>query len=93
MVKPMMGGGTPDEDKIAAGLADFQRFGRVLDDHLQGREWLVGDTITLADLSVATELTYAGPAQIDLQPFANIRRWYGAIEARDAWKKSAPAMP
>jgi hypothetical protein len=43
-----------------------------------------------SDLSVAANLTYAGVVGIDLEPYANIRKWYGTIEARDAWQRSAP---
>ena len=69
---------------------EFQQFGSVLDGCLEGRDWLVGDAITLADYSVAANLTYASAVGIEIEPFANIRRWYDAIEGRDAWQRSAP---
>jgi hypothetical protein len=39
---------------------------------------------------VAANLTYASTVGIDLGPYANIGRWYAAIEQRDSWKRSAP---
>jgi len=90
LVKKVTGGGEADEAKVSDALGDFQQFAEVLNGHLDGRDWLVGDGITLADISVAANLTYAPAVGIDLEPYANIRRWYDSIEAREAWKKSAP---
>jgi glutathione S-transferase len=90
LVKKVTGGGEADEAKVSDALGDFQQFAEVLNGHLDGRDWLVGDGITLADISVAANLTYAPAVGIDLEPYPNISRWYGTIEERDAWKKSAP---
>jgi len=90
LVKPMVGGGDADEDLIASGTAEFERFAAVLDAHLNNRDWLVGEGITLADLSIASNLTFAAAARLDSAPYANITRWYGTIQQRDSWQKSAP---
>lgn len=90
LVKKVTGGGDADEAKVADAFEEFQQFAGVLNQHLEGRDWLVGDDITLADLSVAANLTYAEAVGIDIEPFANIKRWYGTIEARDSWQKTAP---
>jgi glutathione S-transferase len=90
LVKKVVGASEPDEAKVAEGLEEFQQFASVLDGYLEGRDWLVGDGITLADYSVAANLTYASAVGIEIEPFANIRRWYDAIEGRDAWQRSAP---
>jgi glutathione S-transferase len=90
LVKKVTGGGEADEAKVSDALGDFQQFAEVLNGHLEGRDWLVGDGITLADLSVAANLTYAGAVGIDIEPYADIHRWYKSIEARDAWQRSAP---
>jgi glutathione S-transferase len=90
LVKKVVGAGEPDEAKVAEGLEEFQQFASVLDGCLEGREWLVGDGITLADYSVAANLTYAPAVGIEIEPFSNISRWYDAIQERDAWQRSAP---
>ena len=43
------GGGDPDEDMITTGQKEFTRFAGILDSHLEGRDWIVGDGLTLAD--------------------------------------------
>ena len=90
LVKKVTGGGESDEAKVSEALEDFQQFAGVLNGHLEERDWLVGNDITLADISVAANLTYASTVGIDLEPYPNISRWYGTIEERDAWQKSAP---
>lgn len=90
LVKPMLGQGDPDEKEIEEGLKLFARFAAVLDGHLDGRDYLVGDGLTLADFSVAADLTYAGPAQLPVKDYPNVARWYERIEALESWKKSAP---
>ncbi len=90
LIKPALRGGEPDEAVVEAALVDFARFAAVLDGHLEGRDWLVGEDLSLADFSIAANLGFAGPAGLELASYPNIARWYASIEALDAWKKSAP---
>lgn len=90
LVKALMNLGEPDENVVQKGLAEFDRFARVLDGHLEGRQWVVDESITLADYSLAANLTYAQPVELPVASFGNISRWYAQIEERDAWKRSAP---
>ena len=90
IVKPMVGAGEPDEAVIAQGTRDFERFAAVLDGHLERRDYLVGESFSLADIAVAADLSYAGPAGLSLDSFPNVARWYGSIEQRESWKKTAP---
>jgi len=59
MVKKITGEGDPDSAEIAKGEENFHRFAAVLNQHLKGRRWIVGDDVTLADFSVGAPLTYA----------------------------------
>jgi glutathione S-transferase len=66
----------------------------VLNKHVKGQRWIVGDDVTLADFYVGAPLTYAHEGQLPLKPYEEIRRWYDGLEKLDAWKKTAPpAMP
>jgi len=91
LVKKFTNQGPPDPSEIERGAGLFHRFATVLDDYLQGRVWLVGNTVTLADYAVAATLDLAEAAQMPVDKYRNIRRWYGDIEKLEAWKKSAPA--
>jgi glutathione S-transferase len=90
-VKKFTHQGPPDPGELEKGDMQFHRFAAVLDDHLQGRGWLVGKNLTLADYAVAATLDLAEAAHMPVEKYRNIRRWYADIEKLDAWKKSAPA--
>lgn len=80
-----------DPQEIAKGEERFHRFAKVLEDHLKGREWLVGNAVTLADFSVGSFLALAEMAQFPMSPYKEIPRWYRNIEQLPAWKSSALA--
>jgi glutathione S-transferase len=92
MIKPMMGLGEPDEGKIKEALAGFRRFAAVLNSHLATRKFVVGDALTIADLTLASSLMYSQAVDAPVAEFPNIVSWFSRITALDAWKKaSAPA--
>jgi glutathione S-transferase len=91
LLKPMMGK-EPDQDRIEEAEAKFSRHARALDDHLEDHRWLVAERMTLADLAVAAELTYADACELPMDDFPNIQRWYATIDELDAWKATHPAL-
>jgi glutathione S-transferase len=90
MIKKFLGAGEPDPAKIKEGEELFHATAAALDAHLKGRNYLVGNGLTLADFSVAAMLIYAQPARFPLDKYENIRAWYGRIEQLDSWKKALP---
>ena len=91
IIKKRFGIGAPDAAAVDEALGEFCRYAAVLDDHLAGRTWLVGDTLTVADFSVAMVLPYAGDAQFPLDEFANVRRWHDRLNDLEAWREPFPA--
>jgi GSH-dependent disulfide-bond oxidoreductase len=67
---------------------EAERHYKVLDDHLAGRSFIVGDTYTIADISAWGWIDRAArvmKGEADpLSAFPNIGRWFKAIEARPA---------
>jgi GST-like protein len=67
---------------------EIERHYKVLDDHLAGRDFIVGETYTIADMSAWGWLDRAGRVlKGEAEPFAafpNVKRWFAAIEARPA---------
>jgi glutathione S-transferase len=90
VVRPMMGMGEPDSAKIAEALANFRRFGAVLNQQLDGQQHVVGTALTIADLTLASSLMYAQPTEVPLSEFRNIEAWFSRISDMDAWKKTSP---
>ena len=91
LVKKFTNQGDADPAEIKKAEDLFHRFAQVLEHHLRGREWLVGDHVTVADYAVGSMLDLTEAAHYPLDKYKEIKRWYGNIEKLDAWKKSAPA--
>jgi glutathione S-transferase len=92
IIKKRFGIGAPDPVVVDEALSEFRRHALVLNDHLAGRRWIVGDSITVADFSVAMTLPYARDAQLPLNEFHDVRRWYDQIDAIEAWRNPFPAQ-
>ena len=63
---------------------EAQRLLRVLDTRLEGRAFIVGDDYSIADMACYPWIDPYQKAPMDLEPFANVRRWREAIRARPA---------
>jgi glutathione S-transferase len=90
VVKPALKIGPPDPAVIAKATETFHKEASVLDRHLAEREYLVEDRLTLADFAVAAPLFLAERAKIPVEPYGNIRRWFGRQAALPAWQETAP---
>ncbi len=92
MIKQFMGGGAPDAAELRKGEEQFNRFGGVLNGHLSANRYLVGETFTLADLSVASHLMHAGMGKVPVQIFPHIQRWFDEISRLPAWRATEPGL-
>lgn len=90
LLKPMMGLGEASASAVNDALARYERAAKVIDAHLGKHEWLAGKGLTVADLSVAASLTYAGPCDVPLAPYPNLSAWFGRIRELPAWKATEP---
>jgi glutathione S-transferase len=79
---------TPKEERdakvIEASAAALQRPLRVLDAALAGRDWLIGEAFSVADLNVAAVMNVMEIIRFDFSGHANVRRWADACYARPA---------
>ncbi len=86
------------EDKRPAEVITFIQ-GRlkaaytVLNDQLEGRDWIVGDAVTNADLSCCGYLFYPEPFGFSRSEWPHIDRWLANIEALPGWKHPYDLMP
>lgn len=90
LVKPRFGLGEQNQNAITEATGFVLQFGRVLDDHLRGRKFLLGDTLTIADFSVAVTVPYADKAHIPLEGFTEILRWHDRLNELPAWREPFP---
>lgn len=57
----------------------------IMDAHLDGRDWLVGDGPSLADIACYSYVRVADEGELDISDYANINRWLANIEALDGF--------
>jgi glutathione S-transferase len=84
----------PDLAAIEKATPAFERAAKVLDDHLKGRKFVTGDTLTVADFSLGASMALAERAHYPIAPYAEIKRWYATLRALPAWQATlAQAAP
>jgi glutathione S-transferase len=87
--KGMTGNGAPDPVALARGAAEIATLAQVIDRHLAGRNWVMGETLTLADFALATPLIYLEQARLPLTGYANLMAWFRRVTALEAWQRAA----
>ncbi|EAQ45912.1 glutathione S-transferase family protein [Roseobacter sp. MED193] len=86
------------EDKRPQEVIDFMQ-GRLkaafatLENQLKGRDWLVGDAMSNADLTCCGYLFYDEPFGFDRKDYPNIDAWLTRISAMPGWKHPYDLMP
>jgi len=65
----------------------------VLNDHLEGRDWIVGDSVTNADLSCCGYLYFPEPFGFDRSAYPNIDAWLTRLSQQPGWKAPYDLMP
>ncbi|GAB2178397.1 glutathione S-transferase family protein [Dongia sp. agr-C8] len=66
----------------------------IVDKHLAGRKFLLGDQPTIADLSLAGYVFYTEPTGIDrAKEFPNVEAWAARIAALPRWQHPHALMP
>lgn len=65
----------------------------LLNSHLAGRDWIVGDGMTNADLSCCGYLYYPEPFGFDRSAHPNIDAWLTRISQTQGWKAPYDLMP
>ncbi len=90
-VKPAFGLGEPNPTEIQDATGYFAQFASVLNDHLKGRSYLVGDGLTVADFAVAAFLPMAREAQLPLDGCHEVERWHAQLMELPAWRQPFPS--
>ncbi|NVO24195.1 glutathione S-transferase family protein [Donghicola mangrovi] len=86
------------EDKLQPEVIAFLQ-GRlkgayaILDKHLEGRDWIVGDNVTNADLTCCGYLFYPEEFGFDRAEWPHINAWLDRISALPGWKHPYDLMP
>ncbi len=81
------------QEVIAFTQARLKSAYRVLDAALAGRAFLIGDSVTIADLSCCGYLYYPEPFGFDRKDWPNIDAWLTRISETPGWKHPYDLMP
>lgn len=90
IVKGRFNIGPVDKTAVQEASDRFKTFAAVLNDHLNGRKYLLGDTLTVADFAVGVALPYATYCRIPLDGFTHIQRWHDRLNGLPAWREPFP---
>ena len=52
-----------------------------MDTHLQGRDWLALDQVSIADIAAYSYIAHAPEGDVSLESYSNILSWLGRIES------------
>ena len=87
---PLFRPDTPAETRAERQAYLTKRYG-VVEKHLAGRSYLMGDHFTVADAYLFTVTNWAGTVKYDLTPFPNLRAFQERVAARPAVKAAMKA--
>lgn len=88
--KKLVEGTDPDLAEVARGARGLASTAAVLNAHLAGRQWLVGDGVTLADYAVAAPLMYKERARLPLDEYPHLMAWFARVQDLPAWRNTTP---
>lgn len=77
-----------DQEIIDTATENLKRPLAVLNDHLAGRDYLLGDAFTVADLNLAGVMQLLQMTAYDFSGFDNVSAWLARCYDRDALKRA-----
>lgn len=81
------------KEVIAFNLGRLKIAYKILNAHLEGRDWVVGDSLTNADLTCCAYMFYPEPYGFDRKAWPNIDAWLDRIASMPNWKHPYDLMP
>jgi len=93
LIKPRFKIGPLDAAAVEEAKKFYRNYAAVLNDHLAGRKWVMGNRPTVADFSLAVTLPYAETAHLPLGGLKEIERWHDQLNAFEGWRNPWPDLP
>jgi len=85
-IKPTFLDQQPDPEKIAVNAAEVEKHMGVLNGQLESRDWILGETFTLADITVGTSVGITRVTELSLEPTPAVAAWFGRLSERPSWE-------
>lgn len=83
----------PNRDVMAEFRKRAEAAWKVLDAHLANHAFVVGERVTIADLSLCGYLFFDDEIGVDWNAYPGISRWLGRLRALPRWKHPYALMP
>ena len=83
--------GPPDVERLEKATVGFHALAPILENTLSAREFLVGGSVTLADIAASAWLVYSEEGRMPLATYPHIRRWFSAMCNLRSWVSAAAA--
>jgi len=93
VAKPSFMNSQGDEAVIGWAQSQLSKFASVLNDHMKGRSYVVGDTITLADYSMIHVEFFKEMVPFDWTPFPHLNDYFNRMRQSPHWAATAPESP
>lgn len=78
-----------DVNVVEASLEGLKKPFSVIDNHLSSRQYLVGKSFSVADINVASVLSWALVSGVDLDAYPNLQSWLQESTSRSKFKLAA----
>lgn len=86
-----MQGRAPDEVSFQQAVQGCDAPLKHLDEALAGKQYLVGDELTIADIALVESIFQLQMVGVGVSKFENVQRWFSGIAARPAFQKTRPS--
>jgi len=83
-------GGNPDQEIVDRATKDFRKYATILDGNLADKNFVTGDTLTLADFAIGVCFGYQVPLELPVDGLENVARWWNALSATESGKLLLP---
>ena len=84
-------GFTTDLAAVQRAERELEQYATVLEAHLQGRDYVLGQTLTVADIALVASASKREPAAIDLSRYPNITSYLQRVESQVFARQTAEA--
>ena len=93
LVKEKFTGNAADQKVIDYAMGYMPQYLSVLNNHLEGREFMAGNSWSLADYSVALQEPFIGDANLpfSLDDYPNVAAFYARMASNPHWQATAMA--
>lgn len=74
-------------DEATQALEGLAQWMKILEAHLEGKDYMVGNTFTIADINVGSTVSTGRMFDYDYSAYPNVMRWMKTLSERPAYKQ------